>query len=258
MSSEQSSNDQRLDQIETQWSLLRLAHQPISVANTQARQRVLLKYNRAIRAYTGALLQDENDADEVAQDVLIKLLQGNFSGADPSKGRFRDFLKVAVKNTVRSFWSQKQRRSALSLDQNQFAEPISGEESVLDPTWKNTLLELAMSGLEKFEQSHTGCHYFTILKLRTSSPEASSAELAELASKQLGKSISAEVIRQQLRRGRLRLAQMLVEEVAQSLNQPTPDAVEQELIELGLMDYVRPFLPDDWRETGLLKGEADL
>lgn len=258
MSGEQSSIDQRLDQIETQWSLLRLAHQPISVSNASARQRVLLKYNRAIRAYTGALLQDDNDADEVAQDVLVKLLQGNFSGADPNKGRFRDFLKVAVKNTVRSFWSQKQRRSAQSLENIQVAEGAQGGTPELDPTWRNTLLDLAMSGLEKFEQSHTGCHYFTVLKLRTSSPEASSAELSEMASRKLGKPVSAEVIRQQLRRARLRFAQLLVEEVAASLNRPIPEEVEQELIELGLMDYVRPFLPNDWRETGVLKSEADL
>lgn len=250
---------QRLDQIVTQWSLLRLAHEPISVANGHARQRILLKYNRAIRSYVGALLQDEADSDEVAQDVLVKLLQGNFAGADPGKGRFRDFLKVAVKNMVRSHWAKKQRRSESSLDVklvNQIAAEETEESQ--DTTWQTTLLDLALKGLEKFEATHPGCLYHTVLKLRKEFPDANSQELAEKVSRAAGKTCSSETLRQQLRRARLRFAQFLVEEVAASLHVPTPDAVEQELIDLGLMEFVRPYLPDDWRETGMLKGEADL
>ena len=43
---------------------LRLAHEPASLESKEARQRVLLKYNRAIRSYVGALLQNDDDADE--------------------------------------------------------------------------------------------------------------------------------------------------------------------------------------------------
>ena len=33
----------------------------------------------------------------------------------------------------------------------------------------------------------------------------------------------------------------------------TPDEIEEGLIDLGLIEYVRPFLPDDWRENGELR-----
>jgi hypothetical protein len=35
--------------------------------------------------------------------------------------------------------------------------------------------------------------------------------------------------------------------VAQTLAEPTPACVEEELIEVGLMPYIRDFLPDVWR-----------
>jgi len=258
MNDKPASNPQRLDQIETQWSLLRLAHEPVSVGNVAARQRVLLKYNKAIRSYVGALMQDDNSADEVSQDILVRLLQGNFAGADPARGRFRDFLKVAVRNIVRTFWSQKQRRGMQSLDELQISDredDIQAAEP--DAAWRATILDLAMRRLEQFERSHSGCHYHTILRMRTDYPDVSSAELADLLSRRQGKPVTAEVARQQLRRGRLRFAQILIEEIAASLNSPNPDTVEQELIDLGLMEIVRPFLPDNWRASGELCEPAD-
>src|SRR5437763_16068673 len=93
---------QRLDQIDTRWSLLRLAHQPSLTQAGPARNAVAMLYRRAIRAYVGALVSAEQDADELAQEVLVRLLSGNFHRADPQRGRFRDMLKVAVANLVRN------------------------------------------------------------------------------------------------------------------------------------------------------------
>ncbi len=47
--------------------------------------------------------------------------------------------------------------------------------------------------------------------------------------------------------------QYLVDEVAQCLDNPEPDAVEEELAELGLIRYVKDFMPPDWRTNGLLR-----
>jgi hypothetical protein len=45
---------------------------------------------------------------------------------------------------------------------------------------------------------------------------------------------------------------LLLEELAWGLDDPTPANLEEVLIELGLMDHVRDFLPADWREKGEL------
>ena len=48
-------------------------------------------------------------------------------------------------------------------------------------------------------------------------------------------------------------AQLVVEEVARSLDWPVPEEVEQELVDLGLIKYVRDFLPPDWKTKGELR-----
>lgn len=88
----------RLEDINTRWSLLRLAHQSAVSQAGPARETLVLAYARAIRSYVGAIVRDSGDADELAQEVLVRILRGDFSGADPRRGRFRDLLKVAVRN----------------------------------------------------------------------------------------------------------------------------------------------------------------
>ena len=56
----------RLDQIPTQWSLLRIAHQNSMTGAGEARNVLVLRYAAAIRNYVGALIRNEYDADEVS------------------------------------------------------------------------------------------------------------------------------------------------------------------------------------------------
>ncbi len=247
--------DHRLDQIATQWSLLRLAHGDAPSSSEQARQRLLLRYAGAIRNYVGALLQDDAEADEVAQDVMVRMLRGDFGQADPGRGRFRDLLKVSVKNMVRTHWERKRRRSGVGLDIEKLDDQFATSEKIeadWNQNWRRHALDMTWKALEAFQQQTPGCIYYTLLRLRAAHPNDDSAQLAERLSAATNRPWRADALRQQLRRTRLRFAQLLIEEVAGSLAKPSPEAVEEELIELGLMEFVKDFLPDDWRTTGQL------
>ena len=248
-------SDERINQIVTQWSLLRLAHQG-APDSPRARQAMLLRYRGPIRSYVGALLREEQDADEVAQEILVRMLRGDFGSARPERGRFRDFLKVAVKNMVRTFCTRRQRRTGVHYDLEQSPEP-SAEADAAEQAWQAScqreVLDAAWRGLEAFERTNEGCLYHTVLALRAEYADDDSAELAERLSQTTSRSWRADAARQLLRRARLRFAQLVVEEVAQSLDQPGPEEVEDELVDLGLASYVRPFLPADWREHGQLR-----
>jgi hypothetical protein len=54
--------------------------------------------------------------------------------------------------------------------------------------------------------------------------------------------LTAAGVRQALHRARQKFADLLLEEVAQSVEDPTPEHLERELVELGLFDYCRPAL----------------
>ena len=243
----------RLDEIPTQWSLLRLAHDnPSQIGD--ARNTLVRRYAKAIRNYVGALVKDPQDADEVAHDVVVKLLRGGFAGADPKRGRFRDLLTVATHNVVRTYWSKKLARPINDVDLSRIAgraEPDRIEEEDT-AVWRTAVLDLAWKALEKYERDHAGSVSWTVLRLRADSPDDDMDQLAARLSEKTGRPFQSAALRQQLRRARLRFAQAVLEEIAAGMDDPTPDRVEEELRELGLFVYVSDFLPPDWRESGML------
>jgi hypothetical protein len=81
-----------------------------------------------------------------------------------------------------------------------------------------------------------------VLRLRVERPALSSAELAEELGRRLGKAYSVPAVRQALYRAREKFGDLLLEEVVQSLEGPTVEALEQELGELGLLAHCRAAL----------------
>jgi RNA polymerase sigma factor (sigma-70 family) len=248
----------RLDQIPTKWSLLRLAHESPSLVG-EARNTLVRRYAGAIRNYVGALVRDPGDADEVAHEVVVKLLRGSFARADPARGRFRDLLIVATHNQVRNYWSRKLSRPVAEMDLATLAaraEPNRLEEEEL-AVWRKAVLDQAWKELERYERSHPGSVAWTLLRLRADHPDDDTERLAARLAEKTGRKLELAALRQQLRRCRLRFAQALLEEVGAGLDDPSPERVEEELRELGLLPYVGDFLPDDWRTSGTLREGAE-
>jgi DNA-directed RNA polymerase specialized sigma24 family protein len=248
----------RLDEIPTRWSLLRLAHRETIASAGPARNALVLRYARAIRNFVGALVKDPHDADEVAQEVVHRLLRGQFAAASPERGSFRRMLAVAAHNQARTLWARKRRQEGVPTDFDQLADdPIGSaleEEGV--SAWRQALLELAWRSLEEYERTHPGSVTYSVLRLRADFPDDESDQLAARLSEKTGRKFRPEAARQQLRRARVRFAQALLEEVARGLEGPTPERVEEELIDVGLMPYVQDFLPEDWRTRGELSDEV--
>lgn len=216
----------------------------------------MLRYAGAVRGYVGAMLRESQDADELSQEIVVKLLRGDFAGADPQKGRFRDLLKVAVRNQVRTFETKSTRRAGKDLDLNQFADD-GPQDPAWDESWRSTVLSNTWSALDHYQRTHRGSVAHTILRLRIDFPDDDSPQLAERLAQATAKPFNATSMRQQLHRARLRFAELLLEEVSRLVADPTPDRVQEELVNIGLLDYVKDFLPENWNEKGELKGEAE-
>jgi len=246
------SDPSRIDAIPTQWSLIRDAHSagaPHSAA--AARQALVLRYAKSVRRYVGGIVKQADDADELAQDVIVRLMKGDFGGADPTRGRFRDLLKTAVRNMVHNYWAKSNRRKTADAE----LDLVAGTDDP-DPAWEQSfqsnILDHAWAALKAFEKSNPTNPAHTLMKLRTEFPDATSDQLAEKLGVKLGKAIRADACRQMLRRARLKFAEALVDEVRMGLADPAPDRVAEELAHLGLLEYVKDFLPDDWTTSGEL------
>jgi hypothetical protein len=222
----------RLDQISTDWTIL---CDPT---------RFLLCYAPAIRSYLGALVKDAHEADEIAQDFLMRVVQkGGFLWANRDQGRFRDYLKAAVRNAALT--SQRRRRHE-PLTEAVLARQV--EDGALAKhwlrDWQRCLLETAFRALEAHQQRSPGNLFHTVLRVAMDHPDEDSPALAARASALAGRPVRADAFRKQLSRARRVFAAVLVDEVAQTLAEPTPARIVEELIETGLMPYVRDFLSD--------------
>lgn len=209
-------------------------------------------YCPAIRCYLEALLKDAHDAEEVAQDFLLRVHVQGLAGANPERGRFRDYLKKAVRNAALNYLRQKHatRRCTLSLEPEWLADTadLQTDQRWL-AEWRAALLDRVWQALEYHERRAPGnlCH--TVLRLAVEHPEDGSRTLAARASARIGRLLRPDAFRQQLSRARRLFADLLLREVAQTLRRPAPEQIREELIDLGLMDYVRDYLPAGW-DTG--------
>ena len=97
-------------------------------------------------------------------------------------------------------------------------------------SWRNELLNRAWGSLAELEQQ-SGKPFHAVLQFRAAHPDVRSEQMARELSDQMGKEVNAAWVRQNLHRARDRFAEALVNEVVQTLRNPTVSDLEQELIE---------------------------
>lgn len=236
----------RFDAQATRWSMIRQAHGQSIEGGDEARRYLVMRYSAAIRSYVKAMTRDDDQADELTQDVMVRLLQGDFAGADPQRGRFRDLLKTAVRNMVRNRWAKQNVRKTVDFDVAE-AEPAESPESdqVWADSWQKHLLNLAWDRLRDYQDTHSGSVAYTALKTRTDFPDDSSEALAERIAHQIGKPVRPDQARQLVRRARVRFAEYVVAEVVDGLEVATPENIQEELAQAGLLELVRDYLPTE-------------
>ena len=94
--------DRPLSEIETLWSDILRAHRGEGESQ-EARARLVLRYIGAVRRYMTCVLRDGDAAAELSQEFAVRVLRGDFRRADPSRGRFRDFVRTAASNLIRDY-----------------------------------------------------------------------------------------------------------------------------------------------------------
>lgn len=239
------SSDEHLSRIDTLWSVVRRANAPDEPNAQEAQEELLDRYGGAVRRYLCACLRDGDAADEVFQEFALRFVRGDFRSVDPNKGRFRAFVKTVVYRLMIDYRRRKGREGkehALGIDPEAHAEcdePTTDELFVA--SWRDELLARAWRGLEEHEKK-TGSAYHTALRLRVDEPDLRSADLAARLTERLGKPMTPEAVRVLVHRARDRFAEILLDAVATSIDDPSPDAIEDELIDLRLLDYCRDTL----------------
>ncbi len=236
---------QRLSQIQTLWTVVCRAHgdEATQVVNS-AQEQLLARYGKVVYRYLLGALRDADAADELSQEFALRFVRGDLRGADPTRGRFRDFLKGVLYHLIGDFHRRRQKQPLALLAEHEpaaSADESHESDQVFLMSWRNELLNRAWGSLAELEQE-SGKPFYAVLRFRAANPDLRSEQIARELSEQLGKEVNAAWVRQNLHRARDRFAEALVDEVVQTLSDPTVSDLEQELIDIGLMEYCRPLL----------------
>jgi RNA polymerase sigma-70 factor (ECF subfamily) len=235
--------NERLSSIKTSWAKLFEAHRGEEDAALAARQQLLLRYYGAVFRYLLGTVRDEAAAEELTHEFAVRFLRGDFCRADPRQGRFRDFLRTALRHLAQDYWRDRDKALPPLPPDSPERHPPPGDDfdrGFLD-NWREELFARTWEALAK-AQEETGQPYHTVLRCKAENLQLRSPQLAEQVGTRTGKAYTEDGIRQLLHRARERFWDLFVEEVARSLETSDPAQLEQELIELNLLDYCRSAL----------------
>jgi DNA-directed RNA polymerase specialized sigma24 family protein len=234
--------DPRLSQLATRWTAVRAAHTHLPDGRA-AQWELLERYGGAVHRYLLGAVRDPDLAADLAQEFAVRFLQGDLKGADPGKGRFRDFLKGVLQHLVAGHFRKEKRRPAGLPDDlpGPAADdpPADEADRAFQRCWRDELLGRAWAALAAFERE-TGQPYHTVLRFRVDHPDLTSEAMAGRLGAQLGRAITPAGMRKALQRSREKYAELLLADLAASLGRPTREELERELIDLDLYEYCRP------------------
>jgi RNA polymerase sigma-70 factor (ECF subfamily) len=234
--------DQHLSHISTQWTMLYRAHKGAEDEAAAARQALMLRYCGAVFRYLLGAVRDVSVAEDLTQEFALRFIQGRFCQVDRQQGRFRNYVKGALFRLVQDHYRAAGKSPhPVSLEpEAAVAAPdeSAAAEAAFRDSWRQELLSRAWKALEQV-QAETGQPYHDVLRCRVDQPDLSSTQLAEQLAAQHGKTFSAANVRQLLHRARERFAELLLDDIRQSLEGAPQAEVEEELAELNLLKYCK-------------------
>ncbi|MBQ12057.1 MAG: hypothetical protein CMJ45_10975 [Planctomyces sp.] len=243
-----------LREVSTIWTMVLCSHSGPVNSDEDALQRFMDRYHVAVYRYFMTALRDAQAAEELFQEFSLRFVRGDFRRFDPRRGRFRDFIRVALMNLIRDYRRRQFNRPAdLGSDG---AVIVDGDGEVdeslpeFDDAWREELLAQCWK-LLLLQQDQDGQPLHTVLKFRVDGEKPTGAELAETLNRQLQPEspYSEAGARKLLQRARDKFADLLIDEVSRSLDDPRLEEVESDLVALGLLPYCRRALDRRWVVT---------
>ena len=149
--------------VTTRWSVVLLAQRDVAPGAEDALEILCRGYWYPIYAYARRAGRSPEDAEDLTQEFFARLLEKEWLlAASPEKGRFRTFLRMALKRFLANEWDKQRslKRGGgqmlvpldTTLAEQRFLEErpgTLGPDSIYDRRWALTLLDEAMARLAR-------------------------------------------------------------------------------------------------------------
>lgn len=167
------------------------------------------------------------DAQDAVQEFFARLIEKNgFRSADPARGRFRTWLRVAFgyflsdEGDRRSALKRGGGRPALSLEADLVAEHRETPDRQFDRDWARLVLRRGMDALQAELERTDRADHFDLLRATLGSEDPSMEALA----RRFG--LAVQDVKNRLFRARRRLRELMLQEVRGHLENPADAASE--------------------------------
>jgi len=215
----------------THWSLVLTAGQGGSPEADAALERLCVSYREPVLHYLRGLGVGAGEAEDLAQGFFQSLLRRNsFSKVAPERGRFRSYLKAALRYFLLDQPRPLPREltvelDALTAEERGGYEPHAGAHpgDALDRAWAEQVLHLAYQRLEVRHQGVEEARWFADLR-RFLADEPAAGEYAALAERF---AVSPNTVAKRVQRLREEFDACVRAELLETVG--TPAEVEQEI-----------------------------
>jgi hypothetical protein len=215
-----------------------------------------LRYQRAIQRFLCKVLKDEAAAADLTHNLLVKLLRGDF-GRWEGRGRFRDYLRAAVRNEAGTYLNGVRKVDCADLSGVADGEGV--QDALWDVEWAREIKTLAWHNLLRYQLRHrrvrnqhggSGNVFYTLLRLWVNYPRDRIPDLTRRLAQKTGRPYTEANVRQQLARARGKFVELLKQEVLSGLPPDCSAAIDQELLTQNLARYVRKFRREEAPPAG--------
>ena len=217
----------------------------------------VLRYLVPMRRLMMDVSGSEREADRALAILVAHLVKAGFSGHD--KGRLRDFLIRGIRSAAKARFDEVKQDIESGKTQNgkpiQLPTAPKVEVAQLESSdwigyWRDGLLQRAWRSLERYQHA---VRYGRLanseippdgappedlvhdaLRTAMSYPGESIELWANRVASKAARAVTPEEVRSQIELGRVRFAQHIADEVAQTLEESEPKAIHAEIKTLGL------------------------
>ena len=161
MEQKESGAKTRLDEIATEWAVI---HDPAQFVR---------RYSPAVQSYLNALIKNPHDAEDAAQDFFMRVAKNGFVRASQDRGRFRDYLRTAVRNSAINFLKRQQGPKHARFDDVQHVtsdKTNHAADETWEAQWRRCLLDRSPA-LERHQSRSPGNLFHTVMELLLEHPQ---------------------------------------------------------------------------------------
>ncbi len=227
----------------TNWSVILAAGAEHDVPAQRAALTALLeKYWRPLYVFSVQSGQSHHDAQDLVQGFFARLVgQGSLAKADPTRGRFRNFLLTAFKHFSANERERDQRQkrgggfefiSVAAMLEGGFGEPAGSDPSpelAYERRWAHAVVEAAVRRTEReYARRQRGAIFERLREFITAE---GATERYEIVAEELG--LAAGTVKVEVFRLRREFREQLRAEVAANVTEP--GEIEDEIRHLRLL-----------------------